>query len=111
MRHTPDGLPRGYTVRYHHERNQVVRPDTRMDQTDRVEIDPKGGKTVCTVYGPEGLIVCKGVAVCHPKECYRKDLGRRVALGRAIKAFECHLPNLGPEGVPQVSHYVVDIPF
>lgn len=76
-------LPDGYRAVFKHERQYRVVRATRMSQTDRTIMDPKGGTTHCKILDAEGNIVVHTTANCRPNESYVKSLGRTIAGGRA----------------------------
>jgi Rv2632c-like len=72
-------LPEGWRVEYAHYR--VPAPN---DKTPRA----KGGATVAVLYDAEGEFIVDGMARCHPRDNYCKQLGRTIALGRALKSLQ-----------------------
>jgi hypothetical protein len=76
-------LPDGYRAVFKHERQYRVIRATRMGQTDRTIMDPRGGTTHCKFLDSEGNVVVHTTARCRPNESYVKALGRTIAGGRA----------------------------
>jgi hypothetical protein len=76
--------PDGYYVKYEHRR---VYGDVNVDP---VEILPQGGLTICRLFDEADgeYAAATGWARCHPRDNYRKALGRKIAFGRALKALE-----------------------
>lgn len=90
--HQSFDLPSGLGVRYHHVRN--YRPFTgplkfsALGSYQTTHVDPRGGQTVAQIIDLDTeVVVAEGVARCHTKDNYNKAIGRRIALGRAVKAL------------------------
>lgn len=49
----------------------------------------KGRKyaTVCRLVGPTGDVISEGYAFCSNNDAPRRDIGRQVAIGRAMKEY------------------------
>lgn len=75
-RQVPDGL----RVRYTHFR------ETEDDHG--IVILPRGGQTLAVLLDGSGEEVVRGYSRCHPRENFRKSIGRAIALGRALKELE-----------------------
>ena len=75
-------------MRYKHHRDHLAVIPKRMGYRGE---GPRGqgGFTVAALY-PVGSTdpVALGVAYCHPQDQFSRPLGRRIALGRALKALE-----------------------
>lgn len=66
--------------------------ETLVDGSRAVIADVHAGRC----YGPEGTsceaITYKGVAFCHPNDQFVRATGRKIALGRALRAMELDKP-------------------
>lgn len=49
------------------------------------DVSPRGGKTIVTIILSSGREV-RGVATCSMRDNFSRSVGRKIALGRAIKA-------------------------
>lgn len=112
-------LPEGLHPRFHHERctegdiisariqrraaphkKPIVATWTRefikqsREHDPRLQIDPRGGKTICLIENDDYVVVARGEAYCSDLDnfCYR--IGRDIAFGRALKALH-HARNIG----------------
>lgn len=80
-------IPAHLTVRYQHRRRWKTFITNTMDGGVRHFINEKGGECVALLYDGDTL-VARGSARCNPKESYNKRIGRAIALGRALKAYD-----------------------
>jgi hypothetical protein len=77
-------LPEDYMVRYHHIREHDDAPPYEGVWVP----SPKGGETIAKIFDPEGNEVMQGRATCSPLDPFNRSLGRKIALGRALKNLE-----------------------
>lgn len=85
-------LPPGLKVRYIHDRKTVPFQGTlKFDSWggySTVKVEPRGGRTIARIIDESmDATVAEGVARCNSKDNYNKAIGRRIALGRALKAL------------------------
>ena len=60
-------------------------------QYDKVDENPDKGyftQTTATVFGPNNDIVATGYALCVPEDQFKKSVGRKLALTRALSCFD-----------------------
>lgn len=90
-------------IKYRHYRQL-----RRKEDTDDLEVDPRGGATVAYTrrtmgaYGEQMYLV--GIAYCNPRDNYQKHYGRDKAMGR-LTQLELHGGHTGEE---DDKHLVVD---
>ena len=80
----PSELPDGLRVKFRHER---AYHDPLFDIEDSFSLSPKGGKTIARILDADENLVAEGVAVCSAKDNFSRPLGRKIALGRALRAL------------------------
>lgn len=81
-------LPEQYKAKFRHERNVITVPHTKLDEEEKVIVDPKGGKTIARIIDSEGNLISEGYAICRPDEQFNRRLGRTIALGRALSVLD-----------------------
>lgn len=86
---TQQQLPDGLRVKFRHERAYHYRWYYRLfGIQDSFSLSPKGGKTIARILDADGRLVAEGVAVCSAKDTFSRPLGRKIALGRALRALD-----------------------
>lgn len=54
---------------------------------------PRGGATVCLIFGPDGNVVKQGMSLCSLKDNFDYRVGREKAYDRACKGEKLSLPS------------------
>ena len=63
-----------------------IRHERYKDNIGRIK--PNGGRTVAWIYEDDNKnVALSSVAVCSKRDTYNKKLGRRIAIGRLLKAL------------------------
>ena len=70
-------------------RYAITKSTAKLSGNDSSSLYPKGGKTEVEIYDVENKdepkLVAKGEAFCSLRDNFSKSLGKRIALGRALK--------------------------
>lgn len=63
-----------------------------LEQNDHSDRLPRGGATVCRIWGDGDRTAVYGVSVCSCKDGFSRKIGRLIAFGRAkmLSKFQCH---------------------